>query len=112
VLVNAAREEGWAQGGIIVQDCLEFLNNLLRNNPGNQLLFRCCQPSLSRASELLFHPLTQLCLASECRPHNWVDCVLQRDGTPPEGAGPSAGPTREVLAGVASTGGRQLAVWT
>ncbi len=37
------REEGWAQGGIIVQDCLEFLNNLLRGSPAHQLMFRLLQ---------------------------------------------------------------------
>ena len=41
------REEGWAQGGIVVQDCMEFLNNLLLKNAPNQLMFRCSQPSLS-----------------------------------------------------------------
>lgn len=39
------REEGGAEGGIVVQDCLELLNNLLRTSAGNQLLFRCaCTP--------------------------------------------------------------------
>ena len=28
-----------------MQDCLELLNNLLRTNAGNQLMFRCaCMP--------------------------------------------------------------------
>ena len=32
-------------GGIVVQDCLELLNNLLRTNAGNQLMLRCaCMP--------------------------------------------------------------------
>lgn len=35
------REEGWAQGGIIIQDCLEFMQNLLFSNAANQLMFRC-----------------------------------------------------------------------
>jgi hypothetical protein len=47
------REEGWAQGGIVVQDCLEFLQNLLFNNAPNQLMFRCpshcCRPMCSIA---------------------------------------------------------------
>ena len=25
-----------------MQDCMEFLNNLLLNNAPNQLMFRCC----------------------------------------------------------------------
>ncbi|KAK9825363.1 hypothetical protein WJX81_004059 [Elliptochloris bilobata] len=39
-VLSIAREEGGADGGIVVQDCLELLNNLLRTNPGNQLMFR------------------------------------------------------------------------
>eukprot|EP00898_Chlorokybus_atmophyticus_P003336 jgi/Chlat1/4002/Chrsp26S04071 len=35
-------EEGYAEGGIIVQDCLELLNNLLRGNISNQVYFREC----------------------------------------------------------------------
>ena len=34
------REEGWASGGVIVQDCLELLLHLLKKNLGNQLMFR------------------------------------------------------------------------
>ncbi|BBN13693.1 intracellular protein transport protein USO1 [Marchantia polymorpha subsp. ruderalis] len=33
-------EEGGSEGGIIVQDCLELLNNLLRNNSSNQIFLR------------------------------------------------------------------------
>ncbi|KAK9814747.1 hypothetical protein WJX72_010794 [[Myrmecia] bisecta] len=39
-LLNIIREEGGADGGIIVQDSLELLNNLLRGNAPNQLMFR------------------------------------------------------------------------
>ncbi len=41
VFLFLCRDEGWSQGGIIVQDCTELLNNLLRNNAANQLMFRC-----------------------------------------------------------------------
>ena len=37
---NIAREEGAADGGVIVQDCLELCNNLLRGSPSNQTFFR------------------------------------------------------------------------
>jgi hypothetical protein len=37
---NIIREEGAADGGIIVQDCLELCNNLLRGSPSNQTFFR------------------------------------------------------------------------
>ncbi|XP_044503865.1 golgin candidate 6-like isoform X1 [Mangifera indica] len=34
------KEEGGSDGGVVVQDCLELLNNLLRTNASNQILLR------------------------------------------------------------------------
>ncbi|KAF3773047.1 Golgin candidate 6 [Nymphaea thermarum] len=34
------KEEGGSEGGVVVQDCIELLNNLLRNNTSNQILLR------------------------------------------------------------------------
>ncbi|CAH9069046.1 unnamed protein product [Cuscuta europaea] len=34
------KEEGGSEGGVVVQDCLELLNNIIRNNASNQVLLR------------------------------------------------------------------------
>ncbi|XP_021737392.1 golgin candidate 6-like isoform X1 [Chenopodium quinoa] len=34
------KEEGGSDGGVVVQDCLQLLNNILRNNTSNQTLLR------------------------------------------------------------------------
>lgn len=31
----------------MVQDCLDMINNLLRNNPSNQLMFRCVYQAIN-----------------------------------------------------------------
>ena len=38
--VPTTREEGGIEGGIVIQDCFELINNLLRQNAQNQLMFR------------------------------------------------------------------------
>ncbi|TKY50480.1 Golgin candidate 6 [Spatholobus suberectus] len=39
-IFSIIREEGNSDGGVVVQDCLELLNNLLRSNAANQVLLR------------------------------------------------------------------------
>ncbi|XP_027181054.1 golgin candidate 6 [Coffea eugenioides] len=39
-IFSIVKEEGGSEGGVVVQDCLELLNNLLRNNASNQVLLR------------------------------------------------------------------------
>ncbi|KAA8522440.1 hypothetical protein F0562_013199 [Nyssa sinensis] len=39
-IFSIIKEEGALEGGVVVQDCLELLNNLLRNNASNQVLLR------------------------------------------------------------------------
>ncbi|XP_015576207.2 golgin candidate 6 isoform X1 [Ricinus communis] len=39
-IFSIIREEGGSEGGVVVQDCLQLLNNLLRNNASNQILLR------------------------------------------------------------------------
>lgn len=38
-LFEVIKEEGYADGGIVVEDCLLFMLNLLRNNASNQNFF-------------------------------------------------------------------------
>ena len=52
------REEGSADGGVVVQDCLELLNNLLRNNASNQRMFRCAALRSLVPGPRLFPPLS------------------------------------------------------
>ena len=48
------REEDWASGGVIVQDCLDLLLHLLKKNVGNQLMFRWdAQPRDFAGAEIL-----------------------------------------------------------
>ncbi|XXG54610.1 hypothetical protein AAC387_Pa03g2447 [Persea americana] len=39
-IFSIIKEEGCSEGGVVVQDCLELLNNLLRNNTSNQMLLK------------------------------------------------------------------------
>nr|XP_016486530.1 PREDICTED: golgin candidate 6-like [Nicotiana tabacum] len=39
-IFSIIKEEGGSEGGVVVQDCLELLNNLLRNSASNQVLLR------------------------------------------------------------------------
>ncbi|CAG0920623.1 unnamed protein product [Notodromas monacha] len=39
-LFNVVAEEGYSDGGIVVEDCLHLFLNLLRNNPSNQTFFK------------------------------------------------------------------------
>ncbi|XP_037797564.1 general vesicular transport factor p115-like isoform X4 [Penaeus monodon] len=39
-LFDIIREEGYADGGVVVEDCLILMLNLLRNNPSNQTFFK------------------------------------------------------------------------
>ncbi|XP_021298977.1 golgin candidate 6 isoform X2 [Herrania umbratica] len=39
-IFSIIKEEGGSEGGVVVQDCLELLNNLLRSSASNQVLLR------------------------------------------------------------------------
>lgn len=39
-IFSIIKEEGGSEGGVVVQDCLELLNNLLRRSASNQILLR------------------------------------------------------------------------
>ncbi|XP_020587913.1 golgin candidate 6 isoform X2 [Phalaenopsis equestris] len=39
-LFSIIKEEGGSDGGVVVQDCIELLNNLIRNNASNQMLLK------------------------------------------------------------------------
>lgn len=69
-IFNIIREEGGADGGVVVQDCLELLNNLLRANQVSKA--GQCNPSvgqlhvLSRLPGLAVHvPVESLAAAQQ-----------------------------------------------
>lgn len=39
-LLDIIQEEGYSEGGIIVEDCIKLCHNLLQGNDSNQTLFR------------------------------------------------------------------------
>ncbi|CAD6267644.1 unnamed protein product [Miscanthus lutarioriparius] len=39
-IFSIIREEGYSDGGVVVQDCLELLNNLIRHSASNQMLLK------------------------------------------------------------------------
>ncbi|KAI8569653.1 hypothetical protein RHMOL_Rhmol02G0293800 [Rhododendron molle] len=39
-IFSIIKEEGGSEGGVVVQDCLQLLNNLIHNNVSNQVLLR------------------------------------------------------------------------
>ncbi|PKA57931.1 Golgin candidate 6 [Apostasia shenzhenica] len=39
-IFSIIKEEGGSDGGVVVQDCIELLNNLIRNNASNQMLLK------------------------------------------------------------------------
>merc|ERR1719291_1386204 len=39
-LVDIIQSEEYSDGGIVVEDCLRLMLNLLRNNPSNQTFFK------------------------------------------------------------------------
>ncbi|PRQ54047.1 hypothetical protein RchiOBHm_Chr2g0173241 [Rosa chinensis] len=39
-IFSIIKEEGGSDGGVVVQDCIELLNNLIRKNASNQILLR------------------------------------------------------------------------
>ncbi|KAK6280503.1 hypothetical protein POUND7_020770 [Theobroma cacao] len=56
-IFSIIKEEGGSEGGVVVQDCLELLNNLLRSSASNQVYsmfyFHCCSSLFMRFSLLL-----------------------------------------------------------
>ncbi|CAJ2665279.1 unnamed protein product [Trifolium pratense] len=69
-IFSIIREEGNSDGGVVVQDCLELLNNLIHTNASNQVLrveIEAPMQSL-RAPEPLMHRMVKyLALASSMK---------------------------------------------
>ncbi len=71
-LFEVINEEGFADGGIVVEDCLLFMLNLLRNNASNQNFFKEGQ-SFSQCNKSSYSIVKQKKLLSEA-----FDYVLGR----------------------------------
>jgi hypothetical protein len=54
---NACRDEGGADGGVIVQDSLQLTHSLLRKNSSNQRMFRCLHCASCAPHVVLLHGL-------------------------------------------------------
>ena len=77
------REEGGIDGGIVIQDCFELVNNLLRSNPQNQLMFRCCTEVIRPVAHAQDERLASQSFADPCNPDNTrAPCLDAERGVP------------------------------